>query len=240
MGLPVSRARLIVARCPSAGATVMLSGEEAAHARARRLAPGDAVILVDGTGVEAHGHLVRLAASAGEVWIEEVREAGQIRVDLTLLVAALRLERLSWVAEKATELSARKLVVVQTRRTQGFRAAAAHVARLRRVVREAAKQCESSRWPAVSGPVPLEEALEEPALHRLFLDLTGGPFPGWLESGAVALLVGPEGGWTSAETTAARERGWHCVGLPAGKLRAETAAIAAMVLTRAALESSPV
>jgi 16S rRNA (uracil1498-N3)-methyltransferase len=183
---------------------------------------------------------VRLGASAGEVWIEWVKEGEQIEVDITLLVSALRLERLSWAAEKATELSARRLIVVQTQRTQGFRAAAAHVARLVRVVREAAKQCEASRWPAVSGPVPLEEALEEPALHRLFLDATGGPFPLRLESGAVALLVGPEGGWTTAETTAARESGWYCVGLPAGKLRAETAAIAAMVLTRAALKSSPV
>ena len=49
------------------------------------------------------------------------------------------------------------------------------------------------------------------------------------------LLVGPEGGWTDAERGAARAAGWSAAALPAGKLRAETAAIAALVLARAAL-----
>ena len=51
----------------------------------------------------------------------------------------------------------------------------------------------------------------------------------------VTVLVGREGGGTDAERDAARAAGWLGAALPAGKLRAETAAIAALVLARAAL-----
>jgi 16S rRNA (uracil1498-N3)-methyltransferase len=121
-------------------------------------------------------------------------------------------------------------------RAQAFRAGAARMARLSRVGQEAAKQCESVRWPQVSGPIPLEEALATTARHRLFLDLEGEVFPRTLTSSSVAVAVGPEGGWTPRERAAARTHGWVSVRLAAGKLRAETAAIAAMVLACEAIE----
>jgi 16S rRNA (uracil1498-N3)-methyltransferase len=106
------------------------------------------------------------------------------------------------------------------------------------VAREAAKQCEAARWPKFAGPIPFESALEEdPSFHRLFLDAGGERFPAKLEQRPAVLLVGPEGGWTEGERAGARSRGWAPAALPAGKLRAETAAIAALVLARAALEA---
>jgi 16S rRNA (uracil1498-N3)-methyltransferase len=105
------------------------------------------------------------------------------------------------------------------------------------VAREAAKQCESPRWPRIAGPLPLDRALSErPASQRLILDPEGAVFPSESSANAVALLVGPEGGWTAPERETALARGWSLVSLPAGKLRAETAAIAALVLARALLE----
>jgi len=235
VGVPVPRARLIVARCPEAGTRLVLPRKESAHARARRLEPGDPVTLVDGSGTEAHGRLLRLTRSGAEILVEEIFRAAEAAVDITLLVAALRLERLSWVAEKAAELAVRDVVVVAAERAQSFRAHASVVARLRRVVQEAAKQSESARWPEIHGPISLAEAWEAPAAHRLFLDIPGEPYPSLLPPGSMRILVGPEGGWTEAERAAARERGWRATQLPAGKLRAETAAIAAVVLARAAL-----
>ncbi|HEY3125286.1 MAG TPA: RsmE family RNA methyltransferase, partial [Thermoanaerobaculia bacterium] len=148
----------------------------------------------------------------------------------------LRVERLAWLAEKATELFAESVTLVASARTQSFRGSAAVRERLDRVAREAAKQCESARWPRIDGPLPLERALSErPASHRLFLDTEGEVFPSELSARAVTLLVGPEGGWTPAERETASAQGWSLVALPAGNLRAETAAIAALVLARAAL-----
>jgi 16S rRNA (uracil1498-N3)-methyltransferase len=234
--VPRPRARLLVRQLPAAGTAVRLTREEAAHARARRLRAGDSVLLFDGSGAEALGVLAKLDRSGAEVVVESVLPARDAAPGLALLVAGLRAERLSWLAEKATELSVERFTIVQTARTQSFRASPDSLARLARVAREAAKQCEAARWPKIAGPVPFEAAIAEgPASHRLFLEAGGESFPRSLSARPVVLFVGPEGGWTDDERGAARAAGWSAVALPAGKLRAETAAIGALVLARAAL-----
>ncbi len=168
--------------------------------------------------------------------IGEVRPAADPGPEISLFVAGIRAERLSWVAEKASELGATRLVIVQTARTQSFRAAPSRIARLRRVAREAAKQCESTRWPEIAGPVSFPSVLhEEHAFHRFFLDFEADPLPARLAPRSAALLIGPEGGWTREEQEAALASEWRVSALPAGKLRTETAALAALVLVRAAL-----
>ncbi|HWZ84859.1 MAG TPA: RsmE family RNA methyltransferase [Thermoanaerobaculia bacterium] len=235
------RARLVVETLPAIGSRCRIEGEEAAHARARRLAVGDPVVLVDGTGREAHGSVVSLTRVAVEVAVESVHAAAaEAHGPIHLLVAAVRSERLSWIAEKATELGAARLTLVASQRTQRFRASEGLAPRLERVVREAAKQAERASWPAIAGPVAFAEALRgETAGTRLILDPSGEPFPAALPAGATALLVGPEGGWTDAELQAALSAGWLTASLAAGKLRAETAAVAALTLTRAALARRP-
>ena len=233
--MPLPRTRLLVACLPAAGEKARLSKEEAAHARARRLRPGDPVVLLDGRGAEALAVVTVLGAKGAEVFVEKPLPARESWSGVALLVAGLRAERLAWLAEKATELSVDRLTLVATERTQSFRGSRNSLERLERVAREAAKQCEAARWPSISGPIPLDAALsEDPSSHRLFLDAEGEPFPSALSARNVVLLVGPEGGWTDAERAAARARGWTAAALPAGKLRAETAAIAAIVLARAA------
>jgi 16S rRNA (uracil1498-N3)-methyltransferase len=238
--MPLPRARLLVAPLPAAGQKARVSKEESAHARARRLRPGDPVVLFDGGGGEALAVVTALGASGAEVLVEKLLPARDMSSGVALLVAGLRAERLAWLAEKATELSADRLTLVATARTQSFRASRDALERLERVAREAAKQCETARWPSISGPIPFAAALsEDPASQRLFLDAEGEPFPSALSARPVILLVGPEGGWTDAERGAARAQGWTLAALPAGKLRAETAAVAAIVLARAALARKP-
>jgi 16S rRNA (uracil1498-N3)-methyltransferase len=234
--MPLPRARLLIAPLPAAGQKAPLSKGEAAHARARRLRPGDPVVLFDGSGAEALGVVTVLGRSRAEVLVEGLLPTRDTGSGVALLVAGLRAERLAWLTEKATELSADRLTLVATERTQSFRASREVLERLERVAREAAKQCEAARWPSISGPIPFAAALlEDSASQRLFLDAEGETFPSTLAARPVVLLVGPEGGWTDAERGAARAQGWTAAALPAGKLRAETAAIVAIVLARAAL-----
>ncbi len=104
------------------------------------------------------------------------------------------------------------------------------------MVREAAKQAERARWPEIEGPVPLAEFVREGAGgHRLVLDSRGEPFPAVLARAPTALLIGPEGGWSEADLGEALASGWSVASLAAGILRAETAAVAALALARAAL-----
>ena len=237
MDQPLPGARLIVDTLPAAGAACRVEGEEAAHARARRIAAGDVVVLVDGSGREAAGSVTRVGRGFVDVDVQHVRAAApHAGSPIHLLVAAVRSERLSWIAEKATELGAARLTLVTSERTQRFRASEALGPRLARVVREAAKQAEAACWPDIAGPVALAEALrDERASTRLVLDLGGEPFPSRLPAAPTALLVGPEGGWTDGELAAALAAGWIATSLAAGKLRAETAAVAALTLARTAL-----
>lgn len=232
-----TRARLIVSVLPRAGETIGLDSEEAAHARARRVAVGDPVVLLDGTGRSAVAEVVGITRSETLVRVSEVLAAMPGAVAISLGVAGLRSERLSWLVEKATELGVARIAILESGRTQTFRASPKILPRLEKVARAAAKQCERADWPALSGPIELQRTLEDDtSTHRFFLDLDGRPFPRKLVSGSCALLVGPEGGWTDAERKRASGVGWIRVTLPAGKLRAETAAIAAVVLVRAAID----
>ena len=239
--MPVPDARLIVPRVPEAGQPFRITGEEAAHARARRLAAGASVVLVDGSGAEAAGTVEGVGPGHLDVRVESISQSPPDRLPpIHLLVAAVRAERLAWIAEKATELGAARLTLVESERTQGHRASAVSLPRLERVVREAAKQSERARWPTLDGPRPFLGVIrEEASEHRILLDPRGESFPGELRGGPVALLVGPEGGWSEAEQTAALASGWTMASLAAGKLRSETAAVGALILARTALSRIP-
>ncbi|MGE5278289.1 MAG: RsmE family RNA methyltransferase [Acidobacteriota bacterium] len=232
----MSLARLFVERLPAAGESLRLSASEGAHARARRLAEGDPVVLFDGSGREVLGRVERRSRSGVEVAAERDLEAVQAGAAISLYVAGVRAERLSWIAEKSTELGAARLVLVRSARTQAFRASAALQGRLERVARAAAKQCGAPRWPAIAGPLAFAEALAaEKAPHRFLLDPDGEPLPGAIAASEAALAVGPEGGWTAAEKETARRLGWSPSAIPAGRLRTDTAAVAGLTLMRAAL-----
>jgi len=242
----VSGPRLVVDALPAPGAICRITGPEAAHAHARRLRRGDRVVLIDGSGREAVGRLLGGGAHGLDVEVESVAEAADDSSGsptaippITLAVSAVRAERLSWIAEKATELGAARLTIVTSERTQRFRATEALGARLQRVVREAAKQAQRARWPEIAGPIPLAALLAEQRTgHRLVLDSQGEPFPAELSRAPTMLLVGPEGGWSEADLGAVIAAGWSVASLAAGLLRAETAAVAALALARAALARS--
>jgi 16S rRNA (uracil1498-N3)-methyltransferase len=232
MGVPGLAPRLIVRELPRPGESAHLDAAEAAHARAFRLRTGDRVVLLDGTGRIAEAVVRVSEPDCLEVAVESWREPSEETPQVTILVCGVRPERLDWIAEKATELGASRIVLVVSERVQSFRAHPAGIARMEKVARAAAKQSESARWPEIAGPVDFERALAVSAANRFLLDPAGEPFPKTLEPGACALLVGPEGGWSDAERHLSLERGWRPISLPAGKLRSETAAVAGLTLLR--------
>ena len=108
--------------------------------------------------------------------------------------------------------------------------------RWRKIVRESSQQARRVRMPEVGVPMPLEAALQVPAVCRCFLDEDGGrPLLAAVPSGRapgdrVCLAVGPEGGWTDSERRLAAGQGWTTTTLGPAILRAETAAIAAVAV----------
>ena len=224
----------------SAGETVVLRGEERRHARARRLRRGDRVTLLDGAGGCAEGRIAALGADRLEVVTERLLPAqGEAPAPITLYVSAVKMPRLSWLFEKATELGAARIVVADSSRAQGerLRFASREKERLTRLSREAAKQCGRTAFPRCEESEAFETVLDDSSRIRFLLDPSGEPFPASLRAAPAALWLGPEGGFTDPEIARARAAGWRITRLPASTLRTETAALAALALLRASFDT---
>src|SRR5215470_19207344 len=136
--------------------------------------------------------------------IEQV-EARELPVRLALCAALIKFDRFEWMIEKATELGAAEIIPVTTARAErGLeRAARKRLERWRRVALEASQQCRRVRLPEVAAPVVWREALANSSMYKYVLDEDAGaqPFPAALPAtrtslDTVAVLIGPEGGWT--------------------------------------------
>jgi len=235
---PDSTPRLYVETTLAEGHAVRIEGGQAHYLSAvMRLKQGDPVRLFD----DATGEWLALAEVIGRrdliLRVEARLREREPVPDLWLCAAPIKKGRIDWVAEKACELGAARLVPVLTRRTVIDRV---NTDRLRAHMIEAAEQCGRSALPEMAEPVKLTALLkswpEERALF--FADETGG-LPA-LEAmrahpGPAAILIGPEGGFDPAERDAIRALP-QAVGIALGPriLRAETAAAAAITLWMAA------
>jgi len=217
-----------------AGDEAPVEGDAYRHLfRARRLAVGDRLRVVDGAGAARWAEVAAVDRRSGRLRLLEPAPSGEPGYRLDLLVPAPKKERAAWLVEKATELGVVAVRFVATER--GPRSVGSGTReRLLRVAAAAVEQCGRSRVPEVSGVHPWGELPELLAGRsgRWVLD-TGAPTDadsgGWTdERGAAgAVLVGPEGGWSEAEREELRGLGCQAVGLGERVLRVETAAVVA-------------
>ncbi len=222
-----------------AGAVVILEEDEAHHLRVRRLQDGENLRLVDGKGGVATARL----AFDRDVVAARVVAATLVPVPpLTeVFIGSGDRDRFLDFIEKAVELGATRVVplITERQRAVATRFQAVHIEKAARRAREAIKQCGAAWVPALAQPVPIAEALRTaPKAVRLLADPTGGPVPPLSEGDAVVWAVGPEGGFTDAETAALRASGFVSVALGRSTLRFDTAALAALALTAQARISS--
>ncbi len=225
------------AASPIAGERAVLAGSEAHHlAHVMRAAVGDEIVVFDGGGSEYRARVAGIGRSEIELTIlsrADVDREAAARV--TLGVALPKGERQRWLVEKAVELGVARLVPLMTERGVARESAAA-VERLRRAVVEASKQCGRNRLMEIGAPESLNDFLNANAGAALRLIAEPGApdvaevvaeFSGrGVARPLVALVVGPEGGFTAAEVELALAAGWQAVGLGKRILRVETAALA--------------
>ncbi len=200
--------------------------------RVLRLRAGDAIELVDGRGG------LRQAVWTGAAEPElgpPVRVSPAPARPIVLAVAAPRLPRLEWLVEKATELDVAALLLLSTRRGER-EPGEARLARLARKADMALLQCRRLHRLRIEAAAPLDRVLEARAPDSaVWLGAPGGaPGPPAALHAGVLVLVGPEGGFTEDEETAARAAGAVDVHLGATVLRVETAAVALAAVAAAA------
>lgn len=211
------------------------SGARAHHlARVVRMKEGETVEVSDGAQAWT---AVAESISPREVVFKtgELLPASALAARVELHLALIKLPRFEWAVEKATELGVAAIVPVTAERSDGglLKAAGRRVERWERIVEEAAQQARRLGPPAIESPMGLAEALSRPAAARVFVDFSGeepssGVLAGASGAGAVAVLVGPEGGWTEEELALARAAGVASIVLGSHVLRSETAAVAAL------------
>ena len=204
-----------------------------------RAVPGTRVTLFDGGGDECTAVVERIGRSEVELSIlarEHINR--ELPFGLTLGVALPKGDRQKWLVEKAVELGVTGIVPLGTQRGVAQPVEQA-LARLRRTVIEASKQCGRNRLLQIDEPQAWSDfvAGAAGAACRLLAhpggDETAGPLcrngPSCREEssprGTVFLAIGPEGGFTEAEVDLARSAGWCAVDLGPRILRVETAAI---------------
>jgi len=216
-----------------------IQGEDARHlTRVLRVENGQRYEISDNRNV----YLAEIESSRKERVVFRTLEKLETReapLHLVLCASIIKFDHFELMIEKATELGVSEIVPMTTVRTErGLeRAAQKRLDRWRRIALEGSQQSRRDRLPEIAEPTDWRDVLRRPATHRYALDEQSGVRPIGTAlpvlrsaSDTVALLVGPEGGWTEQERAEFTEAGWTPVSLGPLILRAETAALAALAI----------
>ena len=199
---------------------------------------GETVSLFNGRHGQWLGHIEAASKKGVQIALTEQTRPQTMDGDLWLLAAPLKKDCTDLVAEKAAELGVTEFWPVTTERTNTGRI---NADRLNSRLIEAAEQCERLSVPQLHPLTPLVNVLGAWPQDRilLYLDESGGtPLKTALETlnppPKLALLVGPEGGFSPHERDLLRRQPFvRAVGLGPRILRAETAAIAGLAVIQA-------
>ena len=219
-------------RLPDPGKAT-LTGAVAHHLlRVLRLAPGDALELSDGQGRSARATVCEARRRDLLVEVDAPVIRARTRPEIVLAFACPRPARADWLIEHGTELGVAAFQPISTERSTPN---SVRTARWRKLASAAAGQCARYHLPEIREPLALAAFLGSslPA-DRVLADLDGAPPCRRNPTDPVAILVGPEGGFSPAEHTMAVERGFVATTFGPHILRTETAAlVSAAVLMQA-------
>ncbi len=200
-----------------------------------RLKAGAGVLLFNGDGRECCASIVETDKSGVRLQVERCTSATPPpRLDLVLLQAIARGERMDFVLQKAVELGVTRVRPLFTERTQ-VRLRGERLDRRmdhwRQVVIAACEQSGRTRVPQLERAARLDsDGLGVDADLRLLLTPDAGHYLDQLAAPRqrVALLIGPEGGLTGGEVRLAEAEGFIPIRLGPRILRTETAPLAAI------------
>lgn len=242
--------RLMIDATLAPSAKLELDEDQARHVgTVLRLEEGDGLRVFNARDGEWAARIVAKKKRSMSVLVEGQLRTPRATPDLDLLFAPVKRHATDLIVEKATELGVRRIRPVITQRTI---AETVRLDRLASIAREAAEQTERFDAPEILAPVALAKALDgwDAARSLIYADEAGddegaawggergraAPIAQAMPSGhALALLIGPEGGFTPEERRMLRGLAFVTpVSLGPRILRAETAVIAALAVIQSA------
>lgn len=235
--------RLYVALRLAAGEELELPADAANHLRVLRLSAGDPLTIFNGEGGEYPAVLLSLEKRSVRVRLGQplFRDA-ESPLRVTLLQGISKGERMDYTIQKAVELGVTTILPLFAERS----VVQLDGERLRRreqhwqgIVVSACEQCGRNTLPQLLPAATLETALEridvelplvlDPGASATLRHCLARRSPG----GGIALLIGPEGGFTAEELALSRRAGYAGVSLGPRVLRTETAGVAALAALQA-------
>jgi 16S rRNA (uracil1498-N3)-methyltransferase len=227
-----------------AGSSACLTGDVAHHlGRVLRAETGQLYELSDGTSVFL-ARIIGVSTDRIDFSLLEKLPNRASPLQISILLSIVRFERFEWALEKATELGVNTVVPVAAARSEKalVSAAAKRIARWRKILLESAQQARCLRPPLIDPVKQVVAAFAENAasLKVLFSERpaavpaqavfkeAASKMEGKVVPPAIALAIGPEGGWTDGEFAAASAAGFREACLGENILRTETAVIAGL------------
>ena len=214
--------------------SIDVTGEEFHHAaRVVRLRDGEEIEVFDGKGHAARGRVQSIDRDALHIEVVSDIESRESRVRIHLAPAIIQLDKFELVLQKATELGSASITPLVADRTEvreeryrGKRE------RWEKIVLEAVKQSGRALIPPVNEPAQFD-TIAKTSDARIVFDADEAPHATLPAVDDVTILIGPEGGWSEREIALARQAGCMFERLGPRRLRAETAAIAALSIMAA-------
>ena len=218
---------------------LVLTGENAAHARVLRLKNGDAVTVCDGEGTDYACTVSD--TSNGQICLVVHREdvsQSEAAVACSVYMAFAKADKFEHVIQKATELGACELVCFPSARCvyrPDEKALAKKLDRWQKIAASAAEQSGRGRIPKVIALSSYAQALARAAQAELAVCFYENEerltFRAAIEAApfhTASILTGPEGGFEPEEIRQAAEAGLKICTLGSRILRCETAPLCAL------------
>lgn len=224
--------------------TITITGNDAHHLmHVMRAKKGDEIVVVDDANAVARMEMVDFSDDTVTLKLKERLEVNtESPIDIVLAQCLLKGDKMDFIVQKAVELGAVGVIPIKSHNCvvrYDAKKAAARVQRWQKIADEAAKQCGRTALLEVSPIQSFADFLASEADDAEFVFFyenenkeTVKSYLRELNKKRIVLLVGPEGGFTLDEATAAIKAGGHSVTLGPRILRAETAAVAAMTVVQ--------
>lgn len=231
--------RFFVSRDEMLSDTLVLTGENAQHAKVLRLKVGEEILVCDGNGQECLCEVTEFDGKQLAVQVK-LRRASQTEagVQVSVYMAFPKADKLEHVIQKATEVGAYEIVAFPSARCVSKpdeKSLKKKLERWQKIAASAAEQSGRGRIPQVRVLSSFRSALEEAAhadrAMMFYEHETAVTLKMALESKpykTVSILTGPEGGLEEKEVEQAREAGLQVCTLGKRILRCETAPLCAL------------
>jgi 16S rRNA (uracil1498-N3)-methyltransferase len=201
--------------------------------RVLRLTSNSTIIVLDNQGMQFEVKLVNLDPQQceGEIFQSQVVDT-EPKIRLHLIVALTQREKFEWILQKCCEIGVHAITPMLTERSLVMKTMDFHnkQERWNRILKEAAEQSHRGRITVLKPPIHFDQALQETGGWRLIaweneqrqrlMDVFDGE-----NSKDIAVMVGPEGGFSEQEIQAAVSLDWKPFSMGRRILRMETAAI---------------